>query len=117
MSVVVHEFPNGDVAIGIEHEGAFVPFASHSEGRFAQYVQRGQNLAERAEAGDELARDQIGKPLGSGESSSKELSGMTHDELDERASQLGVADFPSSGNKGEKIAAIEAHESNVSGEA
>lgn len=41
----------------------FVPFASHSAGRVAQYVQRGKQLQERADDGDELARDQIGVPL------------------------------------------------------
>lgn len=71
MSVQVHKFPNGDVAIGAEIEGVFVPFASHSAGRLAQYVQRGKDLAERAEGGDELARDQIGKPIAEAEKAEK----------------------------------------------
>jgi hypothetical protein len=78
VAVIVHEFPNGDVSIGVEHEGAFVPFATHSAGRFAQYVERGHNLNERAEAGDELARDQLGKPIAEkskGSSSKAKASG------------------------------------------
>lgn len=63
MGVHIVKLPNGDVQLGAEIEGVFVPFASHSAGRLAQYIERGQNLVERAEAGDELARDQIGAPL------------------------------------------------------
>jgi hypothetical protein len=63
LSVQVVELPNGDHQLGAEIEGVFVPFVTHSAGRVAQYVQRGHNLAERAEAGDEAARDQIGKPV------------------------------------------------------
>jgi hypothetical protein len=110
LSVQVHKLPNGDVQLGAEIEGVFISFASHSAGRLAQYVQRGRDLKERAENGDELARDQIGKPIEAGESSSKSVSKMTSDELDEYASSQGIADFPSSGNKAEKVAAIEAHE-------
>lgn len=65
MSVHVIELPNGDLQLGAEVDGQFVPFAFQSAARRAQYVQRAQDLAERAAAGDELARDQIGKPLGS----------------------------------------------------
>lgn len=71
MSVYVVKLPNGDLQLGAEVDGAFVPFASHSAARVAQYVERGHNLAERAEAGDELARDQIGEKLSGGSKGTK----------------------------------------------
>lgn len=71
MSVHVVKLPNGDLQLGAEVEGVFVPFAGHSAGRVAQLIERGRNLAERAENGDERARDQIGEKLTAKSSGSK----------------------------------------------
>lgn len=60
MKVVCHTNAAGDVSIGVEHEGAFVPFSALSRGKFAQYVQRAEGLQERAEAGDDAAREVLG---------------------------------------------------------
>ena len=60
MSVVQHTNAAGDVAIGVEVEGAFVPFVTLSAARIAQYVQRGHDLQARAEAGDEQALSVLG---------------------------------------------------------
>lgn len=113
MSVQVIELPNGDVQLVAEVQGVPIAFASHSAGRIAQLVERGKNLAERAENGDELARDQIGKPLAGSESSSKPVSAMKSDELDELAEELDVEDFPYDGKVAEKRAAIAEHKANV----
>lgn len=110
MGVHAVTLPTGEVQIGVEIEDVFVPFASHSAARIAQYVERGKNLAERAEAGDELARDQIGKPIGEPEGGTKPVSKMTSSELDEHAERIGVEDFPADGTVAEKRAAIQEHE-------
>mgnify|MGYP001591645097 FL=1 len=60
MSVVAHENAAGDVSIGVDVEGAFVPFVTLSAGRIAQFVQRHENLQKRAEAGDEQALGVLG---------------------------------------------------------
>jgi len=60
VGVVSHTNAAGDVSIGVEHEGLFVPFATLSRGKFAQYVQRAQDLQSRAEAGDDAAREVLG---------------------------------------------------------
>lgn len=60
MSVVQHTNTAGDVSIGVELEGAFVPFVTLSAGRVAQFVQRHGDLQKRAEGGDEGARDVLG---------------------------------------------------------
>ena len=60
MEVVAHTNAAGDVAIGVEVEGAFVPFVTQSAARVAQYVQRGHILQERAEASDEQALSVLG---------------------------------------------------------
>lgn len=80
-SPYVVKLPNGDLQLGADVDGVFVPFASHSAGRVAQHVERGRTLADRAEQGDELARDQIGQKLTASEakasSSSKSESGAS----------------------------------------
>lgn len=63
MAVDVVKLPNGDHSLGAEIEGVFVPFVTLSKGKVAQLVERAHNLAERAEEGDELARDQIGESI------------------------------------------------------
>ena len=60
MSVVSHTNAAGDVAIGVEVEGAFVPFVTLSAARVAQFVQRHENLQKRAEGGDEQALGVLG---------------------------------------------------------
>jgi len=80
VGVYVVKLPNGDHQLGVEIEGQFVPFAFQSAARVAQYVQRAEQLAERAKAGDELARDQIGTPVepqgkGKGKSAPEESGG------------------------------------------
>ena len=60
MSVVSHTNAAGDVSIGLEVEGAYVPFVTLSAAKVAQYVERGHNLQTRAEAGDGLAQDVLG---------------------------------------------------------
>jgi hypothetical protein len=115
VGVHVVKLPNGDHQLGAEIEGVFVPFASHSAGRIAQYVERGHNLAERAENGDGLARDQIGTPIEEPETSSKPVSKMTKDELDAYAVEHEVDDYPAAGNVADKRAAIAEYES-ASGE-
>lgn len=106
----VVKLPNGDLHLGADVDGVFVPFATHSAGRVAQYVERGKNLRERADEGDELARDQIGKPLGDTSSTPKSVSKLTSDELDSLANELEVADYPSGGTVAEKREAIRAHQ-------
>ena len=112
-SVYGVKLPNGDLQIGVDVDGVFVPFADHSAGRVAQYVERGRTLAERAEQGDELARDQIGKPLEGKSESSSSTDEPARSELDEHAAELGVADYPADGTTAEKVAAIAAHESST----
>ena len=46
--------------IGVQVDGAFVPFVTFSAAKVAQFVQRGHDLQARAEAGDELAKDVLG---------------------------------------------------------
>mgnify|MGYP001572236331 CR=1 FL=1 len=60
MSVITHTNAAGDVSIGVEHEGAFVPFGTLTAGRVAQFVQRHENLQKRAEGGDEQALGVLG---------------------------------------------------------
>ena len=60
MSVVSHTNAAGDVAIGVEIDGVFVPFAERSAAKVAQMVQRGHDLQERAKSGDALALDVLG---------------------------------------------------------
>ena len=60
MDVVAHTNAAGEVAIGVEAEGAFVPFVTLSAGRVAQFVQRHENLQKRAEGGDEQAAGVLG---------------------------------------------------------
>ena len=60
MSVVSHTNAAGDVSIGVEIDGVFVPFAARSAAKVAQMVQRGHDLQDRAEQGDALAQDVLG---------------------------------------------------------
>jgi len=58
--VVSHTNAAGDVSIGVEVDGAFVPFSTLSAAKIAQLVQRHETLVERASAGDALAIDVLG---------------------------------------------------------
>lgn len=49
----------GDVSIGIEEDGVFVPFATVPAHRIAHRVERGKQLAERVEGGDEEAQKAV----------------------------------------------------------
>ena len=60
MSVVSHTNAAGEVAIGVELDGAFVPFVTLSAARVAQFVERHENLQKRAEGGDEQALGVLG---------------------------------------------------------
>jgi len=60
VEVVAHENAAGDIAIGVEVEGAFVPIASVSKAKVGQLVERYETLKERAAAGDEVAKDVLG---------------------------------------------------------
>lgn len=115
MGVYVVKLPNGDLHLGAEVDGVFVSFASHSAGRVAQLVERGETLRDRAANGDELARDQIGKPLDGGNGSSKPVSKMTADELDAYADANAIPDYPGDATVAEKRAAIREHESTGEG--
>ena len=109
MGVQVVKFPNGDIHLGAEVDGVFVSFGSHSAVRVAQLVERGHNLKERAENGDELARDQIGTPLGDSGAGGKSVSKWTVSELDEYAQTNHVEGYPVDGNRAEKAAAVKAY--------
>lgn len=61
--VYVVRLPNGDHQLGADIEGHFVPFLTLSKGKVGQLVERAENLAARADAGDGLAADQIGAPV------------------------------------------------------
>lgn len=56
MAVVTAKNAAGDVALGIEVEGAFIPFASVPAHRIQHAVDRHANLTERAKANDEEAQ-------------------------------------------------------------
>ena len=63
MSVVTHTNAAGDMSLGVEVEGAFVPFVTLSRAKVAQYVQRYHEGVKRIEAGGEGAqgaRDALG---------------------------------------------------------
>jgi hypothetical protein len=60
VSVVSHTNAAGDVSIGVEVEGAYVPFVTLSKGKIAQFVERHKTLQERAEAGDGQAMEVLG---------------------------------------------------------
>jgi len=74
VSVVSHENTAGDVSIGVEVEGAFVPFLTYSRAKIVQHVERWHNLQERADAGDELAKDVLGDAYKKSTSKSKPKS-------------------------------------------
>ena len=57
-SVKVEQNAAGDYAIGVEVEGAFIPFAQVSAARIAHQVERRQDLEEKAKGGDEEAQDE-----------------------------------------------------------
>jgi len=48
--VVKVEHENGDVSIGLELDGVYIPFASVTGARIAGLQERAANLAERSEA-------------------------------------------------------------------
>jgi hypothetical protein len=74
VSVKLIQSGAGDYSIGAEIEGAFVPFLTLSAGRVSQLVQRGHDLQERAEQGDERARDLLGEAQKQKSSRSKSKS-------------------------------------------
>lgn len=51
-AIVTHENEAGDVLVGVERDGVFVPFTTVPGFRFEHYRERGENLVERAAAGD-----------------------------------------------------------------
>jgi len=63
--------PAGDVALGIVSDGIFVPIASISAARIGHYVQRGHDLAAKAEAGDENAVLQLAAEFGADKDNGK----------------------------------------------
>jgi len=56
MSVVTARNADGDVAVGVEVEGAFVAFATIPAYRIQHAVERQKTLTERAEANDAEAQ-------------------------------------------------------------
>jgi len=64
VSVVSHTNAAGDVSVGVVIEGAFVPFATLSAAKVAQYVERGHDLQARAEGKDVAAAAMAQEVLG-----------------------------------------------------
>lgn len=58
-SVKAHENAAGDVAIGFESEGVFVPVASISKARIGHAVERRQDLEKKASENDEIAAEAL----------------------------------------------------------
>lgn len=52
VSVVSHENEAGDVLVGVERDGVFVPISTIPAYRFEHYRERGELLVERAATGD-----------------------------------------------------------------
>ena len=75
-TVKAHENAAGDIAIGVDVEGHFVPLASISKARIGHAVERRADLEAKAEGGDEIAAAQLASefnaPSGSKSGSSKE---------------------------------------------
>lgn len=63
MDVVALKNAAGDVAIGVEIEGVFVSFVTVPAQRIAHYVERGQQLAERAKDEAHEGHEQAQKAL------------------------------------------------------
>ena len=58
--VVSHENGSGDVSIGLDIDGDYVPFLTLTSAKVTQLRERHANLVERADAGDEAAIDVLG---------------------------------------------------------
>lgn len=52
MPLAEHVTEDGDVVVGVEHEGVFVPIQTIPAYRFDHYRERGEVLTERAKEGD-----------------------------------------------------------------
>lgn len=66
MAIVEAHDSEGNVAIGIEVEGVFIPVAGVPAERIAHAVERGKTLAERAEGPPGDAKDQAEQVLAAG---------------------------------------------------
>lgn len=66
MAIVEARDSEGNVAIGVEVEGVFVPLATIPAHRIEHAVERGKNLAERASGPPGDVRDQAEKALAAG---------------------------------------------------
>jgi hypothetical protein len=57
--VKVAENAAGDIALGVEVEGVFIPIAGVQAHRVGHLVERGHDLAEKVEAGDLSAKETV----------------------------------------------------------
>jgi len=57
--VVKQENAAGDIAIGVEVEGVFVPVAQIPKARIGHAVERRKDLEQRASENDQIAIDQL----------------------------------------------------------
>lgn len=115
MGVVSHSNAAGDVAIGLDFDGDFVPFVTLSAGKIAQLRERHQTLVDRADAGDELAIDALGTAHKRPSSGGGSLDDLTRDELVAIAKQKGIEGVNSKTTKAELVEAIESHDAQGSG--
>jgi hypothetical protein len=106
VGVVHHTNADGDHAIGVEVEGAFVPFVTLSGAKVAQHVERYNNLTERANEGDGQALAVLGSSYNPPSSSDSGLEGKTKPELLAIADEYGAEGVTSKSTKPELIAAI-----------
>jgi hypothetical protein len=115
VGVVSHSNAAGDVAIGLDIDGDFVPFVTLSAGKIAQLRERHQTLVDRADAGDELAIDALGTAHKRKSSGGGSLADLSRAELVSIAEQKGIEGVNSKTTKAELIDAIEEHESQGNG--
>lgn len=59
MNVAVHTNEDGDAVVGVEADGVFVPFTTIPAYRIGHYRERGEQLLERAAAGDAAAGEAL----------------------------------------------------------
>lgn len=109
MGVVHHTNAAGDVSIGVEVEGAYVPIVGMSAAKIAQHVERYNNLTERAHEGDGAALALLGSSYQAPSTGPEDLGELTKAQLREVAESEGVEGLTSSSTRGEIIDAIESH--------
>jgi hypothetical protein len=63
-TVKVEQNAAGDYAVGVEHEGVFIPVSTVSANRVTQLVERRQDLEQKAKDGDEAAQEALDSEYG-----------------------------------------------------